>query len=96
MIPMRDLDAVDIEGLSLARLQREYEDVRDEAHLATMAALNDLLARKLPIVVHAGDWMYFLRADALGRAAAQQRQAARARMGRDEADRQHRGLHQHE
>lgn len=33
----------------------------------SLAALNDLLARKLPIVVHAGDWMYFLRADALGR-----------------------------
>ncbi|MGC3968891.1 MAG: hypothetical protein QM775_16435 [Pirellulales bacterium] len=32
-----------------------------------LVVLQDLLARKLPLVVHAPDWHYFLRADSLGR-----------------------------
>ena len=43
-LSMAHLDSVDVDALSLAKVQREFEDFRDPAHLATMAALNDRLS----------------------------------------------------
>ena len=42
-LSMADLDSVDLDALSLATVQREFEEHRNRAALDTMAALNDLL-----------------------------------------------------
>lgn len=42
-LSMATIDSVDVDSLSLARLQRDNEDFRDEHHLESMATLNDLL-----------------------------------------------------
>lgn len=42
-LSMATLDTVDLDSLSLAKLQRDHEEFRDARHLQAMAALNDLL-----------------------------------------------------
>jgi hypothetical protein len=42
-LSMTTLDSVDLDSLSLARIQRDHEDFRDERHVESMATLNDLL-----------------------------------------------------
>jgi len=45
-LSMQHLDTVDLDALSLATVQREFEEHRDQAALVAMAALNDLLASR--------------------------------------------------
>jgi ectoine hydroxylase-related dioxygenase (phytanoyl-CoA dioxygenase family) len=43
-LSMATLDTVDVDSLSLVKVQRECEDFRDDGHLGSMTRLNDLLS----------------------------------------------------